>query len=107
MRFLAKLFWSGALFLFLAANLYAATRLRPALIRVEVTDFEKLKGLQALGLDIIGTEPGKFAEILASDRDMSKISESGYSYEVIYGDMVSPAGWFKRPAGYGGISYPG
>lgn len=88
MRFLAKLFWSGALFLFLATNLYAATRMRPALIRVEVTDFEKLKGLLALGLDIIRVEPRQFVEILATDLDMSKITENGYSYEVIYGDMV-------------------
>src|SRR3990172_2918200 len=89
MRFLAKLFWSGALFLFLAANLYAATRLRPALIRVEVTDFEKLKGLQALGLDIIRVEPRQFAEILVTDAELAEIGQAGYGYEIMYPDFVA------------------
>ena len=77
------------LLLLLSLNLKAATRILPALIQVELSSPEAIKGLLELGLDIIEVKPGEYAKILVADEEMAQISDAGYTYKVLYPDMTA------------------
>lgn len=66
-----------------------ASRIRPALIQVELSSPEAIKGLLTLGLDIIEVKRGEYARILVSDEEVTQISEAGYTYKVLYPDMTA------------------
>jgi hypothetical protein len=75
--------------LFFTLNLQAATRLRPALVRVPVSTQDELRSLQAQGLDIVYLEPGQFVEILVSDQELERITKASFHYQMIHQDYVA------------------
>src|SRR5574341_470554 len=89
MRKVARAMVLTGLLLLLALNLEAATRIRPALIQVELSSPEAIRGLLTLGLDIIEVKRGEYARILVSDEEMVQITEAGYTYQVLYPDMTA------------------
>lgn len=71
-----------------ASVLYAATRERPMLVRVDLQDKKTLDILVAGNFDIAFISKGEFAEIVADDIDYNELVSAGLKVEIVHDDLV-------------------
>ncbi|UCE66002.1 MAG: immune inhibitor A [Candidatus Zixiibacteriota bacterium] len=68
--------------------LYAATRERPMLVRVDFQNNKALDFLAAGHFDIAFVSKGEFAEIVADDVDYDRLVSAGLKVEIVHDDLV-------------------